>query len=67
MSWPQQTQTVLQDIAGNYIPIDSMAQTINMTNGVLSSVTATNGVNTWTQTVTTIAGNQTFSQWVKTQ
>ena len=54
------------DSAGNFVAIDSMAQTMTYNNGQVASISATDGTHVWTQTVTYSGSNPTYSQWVRT-
>jgi len=54
------------DSAGNFVAIDSMAQTMTYSNGQVASISATDGTHVWTQTVTYNGSNPTYSQWVRT-
>lgn len=58
--------SVVDSTGGTFNP-DNMQQTLtNDASGNLISIAATNGVNTWTQTVTYPTATTTvFSQWVK--
>lgn len=55
------------DSEGNAIAPDSMAQTLGYNGaGKLATITATDGTNSWVQTLTYTAGRlSSVSQWVK--
>jgi hypothetical protein len=54
------------DSTGNFFPLGSCAKTYNYTGSDNTSIVASDGVHTWTQTMTyTSHVLQTVSQWVK--
>lgn len=55
------------DSAGGQVAIDSLAQTLTYNgDGTVATIAATNGANTWTQTLGYTAGVCTsISRWVK--
>jgi YD repeat-containing protein len=62
-------QTQLGYIGSDGIPVspDSLTQTLNYTSGNLTSVVATDGTNTWTQTLGYDGSNNltSVSKWVR--
>ena len=54
------------DDTGKAFPIDSLPQTLAYTDDVLTSISVTDGTNTWTQTLSYTSDNLTgVSAWVR--
>ncbi len=54
------------DVNGDAFDPDSMAQTLGYTGSQLTTISVTDGTNTWTQTLTYTGANLTgISKWVK--
>lgn len=55
------------DAKGNFLPPDTLPQVLGYTGSNLTTITVTDGTNTWVQTMTYNGSNQltAVSKWVK--
>jgi hypothetical protein len=66
--WAEQVISGALDTEGHFFPLDSLQQTLTRDAGTgnVTKIVATNGTNTWTQTMTYTSGLLTnISGWVK--
>jgi hypothetical protein len=67
--WAEQTVSGVLDTEGHFFPLGSLSQTFTRDgNGNITSIVATDGVSTWTQTHTYKNGAVShISGWVQSQ